>query len=82
MKYLTQKVLLFLIVVLIGVCSIFIFRWNIEKNQSNQLISVMNQMVFRNYTSLTSDLNDIADTLSVYDEGFTEEDGHIYTFIS
>jgi hypothetical protein len=74
MKNLTQKLLLFLTVVLIALCSFFIFKWNIEKNQSNILNSLMEQIVFRNFTNLTSDLNDIADTLSEYNEGFTEQE--------
>ncbi|MFD2444041.1 hypothetical protein ACFSO7_08585 [Bacillus sp. CGMCC 1.16607] len=79
MKNSTQKMLLFLTIVLIALCSFFIIRWNLEKNQSNHLNSVIDQIVLRNFTSLTSDLNDIADTLSEYDEGLTEQDMDIFT---
>jgi hypothetical protein len=79
MKNLTQRMLLFLIVILIALCSFFIFQWNKEKKHSNHLNSVMEQIVFRNFTSLTSDLNYIADTLSEYDEGGTEQEMDLFT---
>jgi hypothetical protein len=79
MKNLTQKMLLFLTVMLIALCSFFIFQWNKEKNHSNHLNSVMEQIVFRNFTNLTSDLNDIAVTLSEYDEGVTEQEMDLFT---
>ncbi|MFD2444176.1 hypothetical protein ACFSO7_09330 [Bacillus sp. CGMCC 1.16607] len=79
MKYLTQKMLLFLTVILIAVCSFIIFQWNKEKNQSNHLNSVMEQMVFRNFTNLTSDLNDIAETLSDYENEVTEKELDLFT---
>jgi hypothetical protein len=79
MKNLTRKMLLFFTVILIALCSFLIFQWNKEKNQSNHLYSVMEQIVFRNFTNLTSDFNDIAVTLSEYDEGFTEQEMDIFT---
>jgi hypothetical protein len=79
MKNLTQRMLLFLIVILIALCSFFIFQWNKEKKHSNHLNSVMEQIVFRHFTSLTSDLNYIADTLSEYDEGGTEQEMDLFT---
>jgi hypothetical protein len=53
MENLTQNMLLFLIVILIALCSFYIFQWNKEKNQSNHLNNVMEQIVFRNFTNFT-----------------------------
>lgn len=74
MKSLSQKWLLVLMVFLIVLCSIFIDQWNKEKNQSNNLKSVKEQMVFKNFTYLSKELYDISETLRKYDTGFTDQE--------
>lgn len=74
MKSLNQKWLLVIMVFLIVLCFIFIVQWNKEKNQSNYLKSVKEQMVFKNFTYLSKELYDVSETLRKYDTGFTDQE--------
>lgn len=70
--------LVFLTVILIALCSYFIFQWNKEKTESKYLNSVKEQMVFKNFTYLTKELYGIATTLNKYDDGFTEKEMDLF----
>ena len=78
MKILNQKFLLFLIVILTVLSSYFIFQWSNEKAQSKALDSVQDKMVFTNFTYLTKELYDVAETLEYYDEEFTEQEKRLF----
>lgn len=79
MKKLNQKSVLVLTIFLIALCLFFIYQWNKEKNQSDHLNSITEQIVFREFTNLISELYYITDTLNMYNDNFTKQEVDLYT---
>jgi hypothetical protein len=72
------NIYLFTSVILLGICLYFIFQWDQAKNESNHLNSVQEQLIFNHFTHLTEVLNDAANTLNKYDDGFTKQEKDLY----
>lgn len=72
-----SRTILFLAVPLLAIC-FFIFEWSKEKSQTEYLSDVQEQLIFRNFTYLTKELNGIAETLTNYDDEFTKTEMSLF----
>jgi hypothetical protein len=69
-----QKILLLIIIFLTVPCAFLAFQWKNEREQTDALEHMREELIIRSFHNLGSTLNNAAETLGIYKSDFTERE--------